>query len=68
MGSEQQDAPRSGAGNAPAPAENTMQAVVQDAYGPPDVFRLAQISTPEIADNEVLVRVRAAGLDRGPGT
>ena len=65
MGSEQQDAPRSGAGNTPAPAENTMQAVVQDAYGPPDVFRLAQISTPEIADNQVLVRVRAAGLDRG---
>jgi NADPH:quinone reductase-like Zn-dependent oxidoreductase len=42
-----------------------MQAVMQDGYGSADVFRLAQINTPEIADNQVLVRVRAAGLDRG---
>jgi NADPH:quinone reductase-like Zn-dependent oxidoreductase len=42
-----------------------MRAVVQDAYGSAEVLRLAQIATPDIAGNEVLVRVRAAGLDRG---
>jgi NADPH:quinone reductase-like Zn-dependent oxidoreductase len=45
----------------------TMQAIVQDRYGtaPEDVLRLAQIAKPVIAANEVLVRVRAAGVDRG---
>jgi len=42
-----------------------MRAILQDAYGSPDVFRLAQIGIPEVADDEVLVRVQAAGLDRG---
>lgn len=42
-----------------------MQAIVQDAYGSADVLRLARISPPEIADSEVLLRVHAAGLDRG---
>ena len=43
----------------------TMRAVVQDAYGSADVLRLAEIDTPDIAANEVLVRVRSAGMDRG---
>jgi NADPH:quinone reductase-like Zn-dependent oxidoreductase len=43
----------------------TMQAIVQDAYGSADVLRLAEIDTPDIAAGEVLVQVRAAGLDRG---
>jgi NADPH:quinone reductase-like Zn-dependent oxidoreductase len=38
---------------------------VQDSYGSADVLRPAQIERPEVADNEVLVRVHAAGLDRG---
>jgi NADPH:quinone reductase-like Zn-dependent oxidoreductase len=46
-------------------AEGTMQAIVQDGYGSADVLRLAQVAVPTIADNEVLVRVHAAGLDRG---
>lgn len=46
-------------------AASTMQAIVQDAYGSVDVFRVAQIARPDVADNEVLVRVHAAGLDRG---
>src|SRR5688572_10039094 len=46
-------------------AEGTMRAIVQDGYGTVDVLRLAQVPTPTIGDNEVLVRVRAAGLDRG---
>jgi NADPH:quinone reductase-like Zn-dependent oxidoreductase len=44
----------------------TMRAIVQDRYGEqPDVLRIGQIARPEPAGNEVLVRVRAAGLDRG---
>jgi NADPH:quinone reductase-like Zn-dependent oxidoreductase len=46
-------------------ATNTMRAIVQDRYGSADVFRLAQVAWPQIADNEVLVQVQAAGLDRG---
>jgi NADPH:quinone reductase-like Zn-dependent oxidoreductase len=50
-----------------ATAVSTMQAVVQDTYGSADVLRLAQIPQPEIADNEVLVQVRAAGVHIGGG-
>ena len=42
----------------------TMRAIVQDAYGS-DVWRLDEVAVPEIGDNEVLLRVNAAGLDRG---
>jgi NADPH:quinone reductase-like Zn-dependent oxidoreductase len=42
-----------------------MQAIVQDAYGPPDVLELREIDRPVPKDNEVLVRVHAAGLDPG---
>jgi NADPH:quinone reductase-like Zn-dependent oxidoreductase len=42
-----------------------MRAVVQDRYGDADVLCRDEIEPPEIADHEVLVRVRAAGLDRG---
>ncbi len=43
----------------------TMDAIVQDAYGPADVLRSAEIDRPDIAADEVLMQVRAAGLDRG---
>src|SRR2546423_9493960 len=44
-----------------------MQAIVQDAYGdvPGDVLRLAEIAAPKVADDEVLVRVAGASVDRG---
>jgi NADPH:quinone reductase-like Zn-dependent oxidoreductase len=42
-----------------------MKAMVQDTYGPPDVMRLRDIERPQIADDEVLVHVHAAGVDRG---
>lgn len=42
-----------------------MRAIVQRAYGSSDVFRLAEIPLPEIASDEVLVAVAAAGMDRG---
>jgi NADPH:quinone reductase-like Zn-dependent oxidoreductase len=42
-----------------------MKAIVQDTYGSTDVLELRDIDKPEIADDEVLVRVHAAGVDRG---
>src|ERR1700710_119918 len=42
-----------------------MRAIVQDSYGSADVLRSAQIDRPEEAEHEVLLRVHAAGLDRG---
>src|SRR5947208_3361195 len=45
----------------------TMRAIVQDEYGtaPEDVLRLADVARPTIGDDEVLVRVRAASVERG---
>jgi NADPH:quinone reductase-like Zn-dependent oxidoreductase len=48
-----------------SPARNAMRAIVQDSYGQADVLRLARSPRPEPAAGEVLLRVRAAGLDRG---
>jgi len=45
--------------------ESTMRAIVQDRYGPAEVLRPARIGRPVIADHEVLLRVHAAGVDRG---
>ena len=42
-----------------------MKAIVQDTYGSSDVLELREIDRPVPTDNEVLVRVRAAGLHRG---
>jgi NADPH:quinone reductase-like Zn-dependent oxidoreductase len=42
-----------------------MKAIVQDIYGSTEVLELRDIDKPEIADDEVLVRVHAAGVDRG---
>lgn len=42
-----------------------MKAIVQDTYGSPNVLKLADINKPEPGDNEALVRVHAAGVDRG---
>jgi len=42
-----------------------MRAVVQDRYGPPEVLRIAEVDTPEPAENEVLVHVHASTVTRG---
>jgi NADPH:quinone reductase-like Zn-dependent oxidoreductase len=42
-----------------------MKAIVQDTYGSTDVPELRDIDKPVPKDNEVLVRVHAAGLHRG---
>ena len=54
----------------PAPTPDnveTMKAIVQDAYAtaPEHVLRFEQIARPAIGDSDVLVRVRAASVDRG---
>jgi NADPH:quinone reductase-like Zn-dependent oxidoreductase len=41
-----------------------MKAIVRDTYGSADVLELRDIDKPEIADDEVLLRVRAAGVGR----
>lgn len=42
-----------------------MRAIVQDRYGDADVLELRTVEVPTPADDEVLVRVAAAGVDRG---
>jgi NADPH:quinone reductase-like Zn-dependent oxidoreductase len=65
MGSERQQAAASGEAALPGPTESTMRAIVQDGYGSAGVLRLARIARPGIGGSEVLLRVHAAGLDRG---
>ena len=42
-----------------------MKAIARDTYGPADGLELRNIDRPEIAADEILIRVRAAGVDRG---
>jgi NADPH:quinone reductase-like Zn-dependent oxidoreductase len=42
----------------------TMRAIVRDRYGPPGVLQLQEVERPELPDDGVLVRVRAASLNR----
>ena len=47
-------------------ATQSMRAVLRESYGAPElVLRLGRVSRPGIEPDEVLVRVRAAGVDRG---
>ncbi|MDX2379220.1 MAG: NAD(P)-dependent alcohol dehydrogenase [Acidimicrobiia bacterium] len=50
---------------APPTTPASMRAIVQDEYGSADVLQLTDRPVPEAGDDEVLVRVHAAGLDRG---
>lgn len=64
MGTEQRTGPTAAR---PGTVEvNTMKAIIQDSYGEAnDVLRLDEIDRPEIGDDEVLLKVHAAGVDRG---
>jgi NADPH:quinone reductase-like Zn-dependent oxidoreductase len=42
-----------------------MKAIVRDRYGSAEVLELRDVAVPRAGDGEVLLRVRAAGLDRG---
>src|SRR2546428_9136855 len=57
-----------GLGDGPAAARahvTTMKAIVQEKYGSPAVLELRDVAKPEIGDGDVLVRVRAAGVNPG---
>ena len=45
--------------------DRTMRAVLQDRYGTAEVLQLGRVARPVIGDHDVLIEVRAAGLDRG---
>lgn len=42
-----------------------MHAIVHDSYGPPETLRVREVPDPRADDHTVLVRVRAAGANRG---
>jgi NADPH:quinone reductase-like Zn-dependent oxidoreductase len=42
-----------------------MKAIVQDSYGSTDVLELKDVDKPAVGDDDVLVRVHAAGVDQG---
>lgn len=50
---------------ATATSTETMRAITPSRYGNSDVLRLAQVPRPVVRDDQVLIRVHAAGLDRG---
>jgi NADPH:quinone reductase-like Zn-dependent oxidoreductase len=50
---------------ATATSTDTMRAITHTRYGNSDVLRLAQVPRPIVRDDQVLIRVHAAGLDRG---
>ena len=52
------------AGTAAEVQAQEMEAMVAPEYGSADVLRVQTVRRPEIGDAEVLIRVRAAGLDR----
>lgn len=42
-----------------------MKAIIQDVYGSAEVLEFGDIDKPAVGDNDVLIRVRAAGVDPG---
>ena len=44
---------------------STMKAVVQDRYGSSEVLHVGDVAVPDPGDREVLIKVYAAGVDRG---
>jgi NADPH:quinone reductase-like Zn-dependent oxidoreductase len=54
-----------GGTNGPEPTSGTMRAIVRDRYGETEVLRLEEVPRPLPGDHDVVVRVVAAGLDRG---
>ena len=47
--------------------DGTMKAIVQDRYGSADVLQLRDIDRPIVADDRVLVKVRAASVNAADG-
>ena len=51
--------------NADPTAVDSMHAIVQDRFGTAEVLQLETIPRPTIDDDQVLIEVHAAGVDRG---
>ncbi|MGF1466704.1 MAG: NAD(P)-dependent alcohol dehydrogenase [Sandaracinaceae bacterium] len=58
-------APRRPSGASADAASAPMCAIVRDRYGSADVLELQEVPRPSPGPGEVLIRVHAAGLDRG---
>ncbi|MFL6069859.1 MAG: NAD(P)-dependent alcohol dehydrogenase [Actinomycetes bacterium] len=43
----------------------SMRAVTQDRYGTSEILRLSEVPRPTVGSEQVLIKVQAAGLDRG---
>jgi NADPH:quinone reductase-like Zn-dependent oxidoreductase len=41
-----------------------MKAIVRNAFGPPEVLELQEVEKPDPTDDDVLVRVHAAAVNR----
>jgi NADPH:quinone reductase-like Zn-dependent oxidoreductase len=41
-----------------------MKAIVRPQYGPRSVVHFAEVATPTLADNEVMVKLRSASVNR----
>lgn len=41
-----------------------MKAIVYERYGPPDVLEMREVETPVLSDHDVLIRVKAASVNR----
>jgi NADPH:quinone reductase-like Zn-dependent oxidoreductase len=59
------DAPQATTSGRVATGRETMKAIVHDRYGGLETLEYKDIDRPAPKDDEVLVQVRAAGLDRG---
>lgn len=42
-----------------------MKAIVQNAYGSPEVLEIKEVKIPEVKENDVLVRVSATSINAG---
>jgi NADPH:quinone reductase-like Zn-dependent oxidoreductase len=67
MATPTQQRPEAGPPGHPIDTGRMMRAVVHDRYGtdPAQVLRLATVRSPMMAEDQVLVRVHAASVDRG---
>ena len=59
--------PASVAGPESSAQHTMMEAIVQHRYGPPDVLALEETGKPVIGDDDVLIRVHAAGVSYPDG-
>ena len=42
-----------------------MKAIVQNAYGSPEILEYKEVDTPAVKENDILVRIHAAAVNAG---